>query len=311
MTIGRPSQAGPDLLPASPLDPSWVIEPVWIASEHPKPDGGLRGGALPAELRARYAAPLEIPLRTDRPAIIANFVSTLDGVVALDRNGRSGGREISGGFEPDRFVMGLLRAAADAVLVGAATVRASRTHGWTPGHAHRASAPAFAAWRSSLGLSASPATLIVTASGALQEGDIPADPASPVTVITTYSGARRVASLTRMAHVEVAAVSRTDSVPVDTLISFLRGRGFALVLSEGGPTLFGELLAARAVDEVFLTVAPQLAGRSPAARRLSLVEGAALAPAAAPWARLRSVMRSSDHLFLRYRLAPPGRKDLS
>jgi riboflavin biosynthesis pyrimidine reductase len=298
-------------VPASPRDSSWPIEPVWVALEHAQPAGGLRGGALPAELRARYAAPLEIPLRGDRPAIIANFVSTLDGVVALDRNGRSGGREISGGFEPDRFVMGLLRAAADAVLVGAATVRASRTHGWTPGHAHRASAPAFARWRKALGLSAAPATVIVTASGALRSGDIPADPASPVILVTTDSGARRLDGLTRMAHVEVAPVSATHSVPVDTLITFLRARGFALVLSEGGPTLFGELLAARAVDEVFLTVAPQLAGRSSAAGRLSLVEGAALAPAAAPWARLRSVMRSSDHLFLRYRLAPPGRKDLS
>ena len=44
---------------------------------------------------------------------------------------------------------------------------------------------------------------------------------------------------------------------------------------------------------------------------LRLVEGVALAPAAAAWARLRSVMRSDDHLFLRYALTPPDRKDRS
>jgi riboflavin biosynthesis pyrimidine reductase len=241
---------------------------------------------------------------------VANFVSTLDGVVALDRIGASGGREISGGFEPDRFVMGLLRATGDAVLVGAGTVRASRTHGWTPAHAHPASADGYAAWRRRLGLTGtSPVTVIVSASGALEPGHLPADPATPVIVITTESGARRLGGLPPAEHVSIVPVSAGESIPVGAIVAFLHGRGFRLVVSEGGPALFGELLAARAVDEVFLTLAPQLAGRSAVAARLSLVENAALAPAA-PWGGLRSVMRSNDHLFLRYRLAHPRRKDL-
>lgn len=266
---------------------------------------------MPADVRARFAAPLSIPLRADRPTLVANFVSTLDGVVALDRIGGSGGREISGGFEPDRFVMGLLRATADAVLVGAGTVRASRTHGWTPGHAHPPSARGYAGWRRQLGLTAaSPVTVIVSASGSLEPRHIPDDPATSVIIVTTESGARRLRHLPRADHVEIAPLGEGDSIAVPAVVAFLHERGFRLVISEGGPALFGELLAARMVDEVFLTLAPQLAGRSSASARLSLVENVALAPAA-PWGRLKTVMRSNDHLFLRYELSNPHREDPS
>lgn len=292
------------------LDSPWPIESLWRPGAEP-PEGGARGGALPADLQARYAAPLSIPLRTDRPTIVANFVSTLDGVVALDRIGASGGREISGGFEPDRFVMGLLRATADAVLVGAGTVRASRTHGWTPAHAHPRSSRGYAAWRRQLDLTAaSPVTVIVSASGSLQPEHLPEDPATSVIIVTTGSGARRLRRLPRADHVEIAALGEVDSIPVGSIVTFLQARNFRLVVSEGGPVLFGELLAAELIDEVFLTLAPQLAGRSAASARLSLVENAALAPGG-PWGRLRSVMRSNDHLFLRYELSRPHREDLS
>jgi riboflavin biosynthesis pyrimidine reductase len=66
--------------------------------------------------------------------------------------------------------------------------------------------------------------------------------------------------------------------------------------------VFGELLLARSVDELFLTLSPQIAGRSERSPRLGLVEGVGLAPTAAPWSRLQTVMRAADHLFLRYRL---------
>ena len=293
-----------------PLGPGWSVESLWQRGSESS-DQDARGGILPAELGARYAAPLSIPLRVDRPAIVANFVSTVDGVVALDRIGGSGGREISGGFEPDRFVMGLLRATSDAVLVGAGTVRASRTNGWTPSDVHPASASAFAAWRLELGLvAAAPTTVIVTASGALEARHIPSDPQTRVVLATTGSGARRLRNQPLAPHVEIAALSDGDSIPIGALVAYLDRCGFRLVVSEGGPSLFGELLAARVVDEVFLTVAPQLVGRSSASERLGLVEHVALTPAA-PWGRLQSVMRSNDHLFLRYHLSDAHREDLS
>jgi riboflavin biosynthesis pyrimidine reductase len=97
-------------------------------------------------------------------------------------------------------------------------------------------------------------------------------------------------------------VAGESRIRIATLLAVLRDRGFRLVLSEAGPTLFGELLGARAVDDLFLTVAPQLPGRGAGIERLALVEGVGFPPALAPWARLLSVMRSADHLFLRYDL---------
>src|SRR5207342_348497 len=87
----------------------WRIEPLLT----PPTDGRRRGGALPLDLARRYAADLSVALRDDRPTIISNFVSTIDGVVAFDTHGRTGGREVSGASEPDRFLMGLVRATSD------------------------------------------------------------------------------------------------------------------------------------------------------------------------------------------------------
>jgi riboflavin biosynthesis pyrimidine reductase len=300
------------IAPALPVSPApataepvrrWPIETLWQA-EVPI-DSPVRGGVLPAELRARFAARLEIMLRPDRPTIVANFVSTLDGVVALDRHGATGGREISGGFEPDRFLMGLLRATADAVLVGAGTVRASHSKVWTPESVDPPSVAAYAEWHRLLGLAAvGPTTVIVSGSGTFDLARLGCNRGVNVVVFTTVDGATRLRRGRPPARVEIVPVAGESRIRIATLLAVLRDRGFRLVLSEAGPTLFGELLGARAVDDLFLTVARQLAGRTAGNERLALVEGVGFPRPLAPWARLRSVMRSADHLFLRYDLRP-------
>ena len=94
---------------------------------------------LPDDLRLAYGGDLHFALASGRPQVIGNFVCTLDGVVSYAIPGKSGGGDISGFNEGDRFIMGLLRASADAVMVGAATLQeAGRRHyRWWRGHWRR------------------------------------------------------------------------------------------------------------------------------------------------------------------------------
>src|SRR5436309_5353669 len=122
---------------------------------------------LPAALRAAYGGDLGF----QRPRVFANFVSSVDGVVALHERAESGGI-ISGHDEGDRFVMGLLRACAEGVLVGAGTFRKSGPHLWYPERIFPEAAEVWAGLRRDLGLAEHPRLVLLTASG-----DI--DPAHP------------------------------------------------------------------------------------------------------------------------------------
>jgi len=83
---------------------------------------------LPADLEHVYGR-----LGFSTPVVYSNFVSSLDGVVTLGSQ-PSAGSIISGKYAADRFLMGLLRACADAVVIGAGTMRATPGHLWTPAH---------------------------------------------------------------------------------------------------------------------------------------------------------------------------------
>jgi riboflavin biosynthesis pyrimidine reductase len=275
-----------------------ALVPLLVADAPRRP---ARGG-LPVELSARYGSDLWIPLREDRPTVVANFVSTLDGVVSYATPEAAGGGEVSGFFEPDRFVMSLLRALADVVLVGAGTVRAAPHEAWTPAFVHPPSGASVARLRHELGLAPNPVTAVVTASGEL---DLThpglSDPTVDVVLLTTERGAMRLARQRVPAHVEVITAGR-DSVAPAALLAALGQRGARLVLCEGGPHLFGELLGERLIDELFLTIAPQVAGRGTSTPRLALVEGTAFDVADARWGDVVDLRRSGSHLFTRYRI---------
>src|SRR5215469_9846426 len=94
----------------------------------------VSGAVLPDGLQARYDGNLSFPpAPEERPYFIANFVSTLDGVVSFNLPGQSEGAQISDSNEEDRFNMGLMRASADAVVVGSGTLQAAGPQGsWLP-----------------------------------------------------------------------------------------------------------------------------------------------------------------------------------
>lgn len=259
-----------------------------------------RGDELPlgAGLTQRYGGPLRFPAR--RPYVFANFVSTLDGVVSYDMPGIEGAAEVSRGHDADRFVLALLRAVADAVVVGAGTLRKEATHIWTPEHVYPDAKADFAALRASLGLRPRPLTVIVTASGDL-DLSLPVF-RSEVLVATTAEAARAMSPPPGVRVVAVAA--RAPLPPRDVVALAAREAAGGRVLTEGGPSLLGSFLEHGVVDELFLTIAPHLAGRSDNVRRLALVEGVAFTPATAPHGRMISVKSADDYLFTRFALTP-------
>jgi riboflavin biosynthesis pyrimidine reductase len=105
---------------------------------------------------------------------------------------------------------------------------------------------------------------------------------------------------------EVLVVDRDGEVDLAAAVAELGARGHGIILSEGGPTIFGSLLDAALADELFLTISPRLAGRSGGDERLGLVEGVSLLPDRGVQGRLLSARRDGDHLFLRYALGTPS-----
>jgi riboflavin biosynthesis pyrimidine reductase len=284
------------------------LETIWTAPDVGAGAGRSRGAPMPAELVERYGGLLEIPVAPDRPTLLANFVSTLDGIVALGPGEERGGGVISGRFEPDRFVMALVRAAADVLLMGAGTIAGTSSTNWTAEHLQPDHAAALARWRTDLGLAPHSTTVIVTGSGDVRLGRRGVgDPSVPVIFATTASGAQRLGGLDLPSHVGIEPVGTGAEISPNELSTFLGRFGGQVVLCEGGPHLLGDLVAANVVDELFLTIAPQVIGRETG--RLGLVEGIGLAPDQARWQDLVSVKRAEDHLFLRYRqrASPPRR----
>ena len=100
------------------------------------------------------------------PTVYTNFVASLDGSVALPEIPKSN-KLISGDSEADHFVMGLLRAFADVIVVGSGTLRGSPTGTWSPARAHPDSASLFAELRRLRGRPERPELAILSGSGAI------------------------------------------------------------------------------------------------------------------------------------------------
>ncbi|MFE2922474.1 pyrimidine reductase family protein [Streptomyces goshikiensis] len=195
------------------------------------------------ELAEAYAYP---PLSEDAHWLRANMVSTLDG--AAQHEGRS--QPISGAS--DMRIFGTLRALADVVVVGAETVR---QEGYRPARA-RAD---FAARREAAGQGPAPAIAVITASMDL-DFSLPlyTGPLVPTLVLTgSAAPSDRVAAATA-AGAEVVIAGEGAAVDPARAVRELAKRGMRRQLTEGGPRLLGQFVAADALDELCLTISPML-----------------------------------------------------
>jgi riboflavin biosynthesis pyrimidine reductase len=193
--------------------------------------------------------------------------------------------------------MGLLRAFADAVLVGAGTVRAEGGKAlWTPDYIFPAAAKAYADLRQSLGRKTTPQLVIVCGSDDLDPSERALE--AGALVLTTAVSAKRLRAALPKAT-EVRVISDTDPISADSIFDALHADGHRTILSEGGPQLFGYLVGHDRVDELFLTVSPVLEGQS--GDSFGLIRGVDFGRMPKQ-SRLLSVRRHESHLFLRYQL---------
>ncbi|GHJ49543.1 hypothetical protein Cs7R123_68850 [Catellatospora sp. TT07R-123] len=180
--------------------------------------------------------------RADRPWLRANFVTSVDGAVAVA--GLSAG--LSGA--QDRRLLKLLRMLCDGLLVGANTLRAEQYRPLTLDADRRG-------WREARGLVPYPRLVVVSGSLDL-DPDLPALAGAPVRPLVLTGPDAPAARQERLA--EVAEVVAAPDLRAG--LALLRGQGLGQLLCEGGPTLLGALTAADLVDELCLTVSPLLAG---------------------------------------------------
>jgi riboflavin biosynthesis pyrimidine reductase len=256
---------------------------------------------LPDALRESYGGELRFP-GGPGPHVFANFVASIDGLVSFDIPGLASASVISRGHPGDRLVMGILRAVADVVVLGAGTLRAEPKVTMTPQAIFPKAADIFREVRRARGLPERTRVAILSAGGDV-DLSLPVfrSPHAEAIVVTSVAGAERLAA--QAGGVRIHAVGERQPTMREAIDAIVAETGARLVLSEAGPTLFGRMLEERVVDELFLTVSPHVAGRSEERRGISLVEPSAFHPERAPWAELVSVKRSEDFLMLRYAFA--------
>jgi riboflavin biosynthesis pyrimidine reductase len=264
---------------------------------HPGPDL-----PLPGTLTALYGH-LGFPLHTGRPHVISNFVTTLDGVVSLGIGEKTDGDEISGFNQHDSMVMALLRAVSDAVIVGAGSLRKSSRHIWTAEHVYPSLSEEYRQLRRAVDMEQVPLNVFITGSGNI-DPSLPVFHAEgvPVAIITTSPGAEEIRKRGMPERIQVVAASNAPPLTARKILDALSGvlpRG-KVVMVEGGPHLIGYFFGEGYLDELFLTLAPQVAGRDGRLERLGLVAGRIFPPEHSVWGKLLSLRRAGEHLFLRY-----------
>jgi 2,5-diamino-6-(ribosylamino)-4(3H)-pyrimidinone 5'-phosphate reductase len=232
------------------------------------------------------------PNREARPYVLINMISSLDGKVAV--SGKAG----SLGSSVDRTVMRNLRACADAVMIGAGTLRAEKLTLAIPEDHARA--------RESRGLKPQPLAVVATATGdvPLEENLLASAPENLLVFASSKTPKEHLVTLSSHASVEI--VTEESAKPERRLdlkeaLRILKKRyRVNVLLVEGGPVLNHALISSGLADELFLTLAPKLFGGDRPGT-LTILEGPVLTPHMTELT-LISIHLSGEELFLRYAL---------
>ena len=230
---------------------------------------------------------LKFSRKSGRPTFYSNFVSTLDGKVAI--YGKDAEKYWPLGSKLDYEVLTELRGYADVLLHGKVT---ASTFSTVKGLAR----PTFAALRKKLGKRQPLLYIVVSASPdkKLLQNLKNREGVRPLLLTTKGAklpaGAEKVVDILRLG---------TKAVDLKALSRYLYKKGIRRVLLEGGPNTLGSFFAAGLVDEIFLTVAPKVLGGR-AGKTATMVEGMVFKADKVKRFQLASMKKAGDELFLRY-----------
>lgn len=267
-------------------------------------DDPLSTAGLPASFLAVYPGNWHLSPADNRPYTYSNFAQSRDGRVSYNVPGQASGGDVTKFNRHDRWLMGLLRSRADAVMMGDNTVKVEPDHSWNAQHIFPDDAAAFTELRRLEERRPIPFLVILSYEGNMGYDEAPfLDAEQHIVFATTQRGAERANAAKCAATLDVLALGE-EAVDLPKLVQILRhDYQVENLLCEGGPRVMGGMLKAGLIDEEFVTLCPSFIGRSNDAFRPSYTEGVAWLPENAPYSRPLSLHRAGDYLFMRTRCA--------
>lgn len=265
-------------------------------------DEAASASGLPASFLAIYPGNWYLPAAGKRPYTYSNFAQSRDGRVSYNVPGKAAGGDVTKFNRHDRWLMGLLRSRADAVMMGDNTLRIEPDHLWNAQHIFPEDAAAFAELRRIEERSPKPLLVVLSYDGNLGYDEAPfQDAEQRIIFATTHRGAEKANAAKCAATLDVLEFG-DSAVDLQRLVLTLRhDYQVENLLCEGGPRVMGGMLKAGLIDEEFVTLCPAFIGRSNDTFRPSYTEGVTWLPEDAPTSKPLSLHRVGDYLFMRTR----------
>lgn len=258
------------------------------------------GLGLPDPFLTIYPGDWRLRAFKDRPYVYSNFAQSRDGRVSYNVPGQSSGGDVTSFNRHDRWLMGLLRARADAVMMGDNTVRIEPDHIWDAEHIFPDDAQAYVQLRRLEERRPKPFLVLLSYDGNLSYQEAPfLDARQHIILATTQRGADVAKDARSAAKLDVHVLG-SDEVDMRRMTEMLfHDYGVENLLCEGGPRVMGGMLNAGLIDEEFVTSCPSFIGRTTDTFRPSYIEGTAWLPNTAPYSKPLSLHRAGDYLFMR------------
>lgn len=264
--------------------------------------------SLPDAFRRIYPGDWQVLRPQGRPYIYSNLAISRDGRISYNEPGARDAPHVTKANPHDRWLMGLLRMWADALLIGDTTIRLEKEHfetadticPWTAQFICPGDAAAFAALRDAEGHKPLPILVVLSLDGAIElNAQCFTQSDRQIILATTTSGAENARRLAPPPTVKIHTFGQ-DSVDLLHLTQRLyQEYDIQNLLCEGGATVLANMLNAGLIDEEFVTWCPVFVGRNQDHFRPSYTEGIPWMPDQAPYSKPISLHRGGDYLFLR------------